>query len=243
MINNIDKNPDVEVLFLFEGKRATPYLSGYRPSHMVYEGYLTSGMHKYYGVTKVEPGGWALGTISFITPEYYPYCLWVGKEIPIQEGARIKGRAIVLRIYNDVLRAKLKSPHSLAVSLWGNKNPEEIMGKKESLPADRGSKCRIHSGMKTHESIKHRVIKKLQLLYGSESLWEFCGNFFLDHVFWDEIYDGTAIPFTKAEDGSTVCFLREVLRIREQCLIWASRQLPAVDLNDPFSELFEGKPI
>lgn len=101
-----NRNPDVEVTFQFNGKRRSPVADGYRPAHAVREDYLTTGVHHYFGVTEVAPDGTARGTITFITPEVYPGCLWVGKRIPIQEGERVVGHATVEKVLNPVLERK-----------------------------------------------------------------------------------------------------------------------------------------
>lgn len=98
--------PDVEVLFEFNGTRKNPAVDGYRPSHLIEDDYLTTGIHHYYEVDLVQPDGSAKGTITFITPEAYPHCLWIGKKINIQEGERIVGYATILDIYNPILRKK-----------------------------------------------------------------------------------------------------------------------------------------
>jgi len=95
--------PDVEVIFEFNGGRRNPSLDGYRPHHLVKAGYLTTGIHHYYDVNAVAPDGTAKGTITFITPEAYPACLWVGKKINIQEGANIVGYATITKIFNPIL--------------------------------------------------------------------------------------------------------------------------------------------
>lgn len=95
--------PDIEVEFEFIGVRTIPVHNGYRPVHLVTDGYLTSGIHQYYGVESVAPNGKAKGTITFITPEAYPHCFWIGKKIPIQEGARIVGYATVKKVLNPTL--------------------------------------------------------------------------------------------------------------------------------------------
>lgn len=101
---------DVEVLFTFlkteEGGRKYPCCSGYRPDHLIKDDYLTTGVHQYKDKIKVLPGESAIGTITFITPEAYPHCLWEGKIINIQEGSRIVGLAKVTKIYNDLLNIK-----------------------------------------------------------------------------------------------------------------------------------------
>lgn len=103
-MNIMNKNPDVEVIFVFNGTRARAMFDGYRPAHLVTDNYLTSGIHHYYDVDAVPPNGTAKGTITFISPEVYPQCLWVGKKINIQEGARIVGYATITNIYNPILR-------------------------------------------------------------------------------------------------------------------------------------------
>ncbi len=100
-----DRPPDVEVIFEFNGTRSKPEYSGYRPAHLVTDTYLTTGIHHYYGVDSVPADGTAKGTITFITPEAYPHCLWIGKKIRIQEGGRIVGYATVTEVYNPLLRA------------------------------------------------------------------------------------------------------------------------------------------
>lgn len=99
----MDRSPDVEVIFEFNGTRLNPANDGYRPAHLVTDNYLTTGIHHYYGVESVPPNGMAKGTITFITPEAYPHCLWLGKKISIQEGERVVGYATVTKIYNSLL--------------------------------------------------------------------------------------------------------------------------------------------
>ncbi len=102
-MTDIVHRSDVEVLFAFNGTRKTGVCDGYRPAHLIKEGYLTTGIHHYDDATEVSPNGCARGTISFLTPEAYPHCLWVGKKIPIQEGERIVGYATILKVLNPIL--------------------------------------------------------------------------------------------------------------------------------------------
>ena len=95
--------PDIEVTFQFNLSRKTPVADGYRPAHLVKDNYLTTGVHHYYDVGKVYPGQMVKGTITFISPEAYPHCLWIGKKINIQEGSKIVGYATVTQIYNSFL--------------------------------------------------------------------------------------------------------------------------------------------
>ena len=92
---------DVEAIISCE--RNTPFYNGYRPSHLIKDDYLTTGVHHYYGKESLCFGESCLGSITFITPEAYPSCLWEGKKITIQEGSRIVGYAIITKIYNETL--------------------------------------------------------------------------------------------------------------------------------------------
>ena len=98
-----DREPDVEVLFEFNHTKTRSVASGYRPAHLIKDDCLTSGEHHYYDVDYVAPGETAKGTITFISPEDYPHCLWVGKKINIQEGAKIVGYATILKVLNPDL--------------------------------------------------------------------------------------------------------------------------------------------
>lgn len=99
------RTPDVEaeISLLADGGRQTPAHSGYRPSHKVRDDYLTTGVHHYIGCDEVLPGQTVRGTITFLTPEVYPHCLWVGRVIDLQEGGRVVGRAQITKIMNAIL--------------------------------------------------------------------------------------------------------------------------------------------
>lgn len=100
----MNRSPDVEAIFEFNGTRITPVADGYRPAHLVTENYLTTGIHHYYGMNSVSPNGKAKGTITFITPYFYPHCLWMGKKINILEGIHVVGYATITKIYNSLLQ-------------------------------------------------------------------------------------------------------------------------------------------
>ena len=99
---------DIEVVFEFIGTRQRSVRNGYRPAHLVKNDYLTTGVHHYYNVCDVPPNGTAIGTITFITPEAYPKCLWIGKKISIQEGAKIVGYETISKIFNPLLDKDVK---------------------------------------------------------------------------------------------------------------------------------------
>ena len=115
----MNRFPDVEVIFEFNGTRKNPANDGYRPVHLVMDDCLTTGIHHYYGVDFIPPNGTAKGTITFISPESYPHCLWIGKKISIQEGARIVGYATITSIYNPLLCLEDQVSNEI-LSLTGN---------------------------------------------------------------------------------------------------------------------------
>ena len=104
------REPDIEAIISTvkteDGGRVHPFFIGYRPDHLIKDDYLTCGVHYYYDKELIPIGESALGTITFLTPEAYPNCLWEGKVINIQEGSRIVGYATVTRIFNEMLRVK-----------------------------------------------------------------------------------------------------------------------------------------
>jgi elongation factor Tu len=99
-----DRVPDVEAEISFNKIKQRAVTNGYRPGHQIKDGYITTGVHKYYYVDVVMPGETVLGTITFITPEVYPNTLWIGKEIGIYEGGRKVGVALITRIFNPILK-------------------------------------------------------------------------------------------------------------------------------------------
>ena len=70
--------------------REKPVYSGYRPAHLIGE-YLTTGIHKYFNTDILKNGETTEGTISFISPEYYPHSLKAGMRLTFQEGCKITG--------------------------------------------------------------------------------------------------------------------------------------------------------
>jgi translation elongation factor EF-Tu-like GTPase len=102
------RDPDIEAKVIFlapsEGGRTSSAFSGYRPNHLVLPDYLTSGHHEYKDTEEVPAGGSAIAEIWFLAPEHYPHCMYVGREIPVQEGARLVAHATVLRVINPNLQ-------------------------------------------------------------------------------------------------------------------------------------------
>ena len=89
---------DVEAVFHFEKDRKL--YEGYRPAHLIKENYLTTGVHHYFNTDETNN---AKGMIAFLSPEYYPHCLWCGKNIDMYEGSRYIGYAEITKIINPLL--------------------------------------------------------------------------------------------------------------------------------------------
>lgn len=102
-LNRVVVYPSVDVRFEFNNQRQTPVRDGYRADHRFDEQHIAIGVHHYQGVSQVSPGESALGTISFVAPENYPHFLYEGKEILIQEGEKIVGRATVIKVNSPIL--------------------------------------------------------------------------------------------------------------------------------------------
>lgn len=94
--------PDVEVIFKFVGDRRDKLYEGYRPAHLIRTDCFTTGVHSYYELEN-DTNKDIKGTITFISPESYPACLWIGKQIAIYEGKNIVGYATITKIFNPIL--------------------------------------------------------------------------------------------------------------------------------------------
>lgn len=90
--------------------RTTPVLSGYRPIHKLYDNYLSSGQHEYPDALSVALGDTAKVRVWLVTPEVYPDCLWVGREIDVMESPqRVVGKLTVTQILNEILLGTAES--------------------------------------------------------------------------------------------------------------------------------------
>lgn len=142
-MNAFQREPDVKVLFEFTYERKNPVISGYRPNHLIKDDYLTCGVHEYFDVEKILPGGQAYGTITFITPEVYPATLWKGKRITIQEGARPVGYATVIEVYNPILcMSELDGAEIIAISELGSYGQIQILDSTDTIEVTYLALCR-----------------------------------------------------------------------------------------------------
>lgn len=105
MVNFIP-DADIKAIIQLNNVRRTPAADGYRPAHRVRQDYLATGIHHYIGTHYLTPGSSCEGTITFLTPEFYPHCLQIGQVLDIQEGERIVGSAKIIEIFNKILEAQ-----------------------------------------------------------------------------------------------------------------------------------------
>lgn len=91
------------------GGRTTPLESGARPLHRVHDNYLSIARHVYPGTGAVSPGDTADVQAWFVTPEIYPNCLWIGRQIDVIEGDKVVGTMTVTKILNEVLAGSAAS--------------------------------------------------------------------------------------------------------------------------------------
>lgn len=101
--HTIQQEADAEAIFEFVGFRKERIFDGYRPAHLVKEGYLTTGLHRYYNLEDKSREA-LIGTITFLSPEEYPFSLWIGKVIEMYEGSQQIGYAVITNILNPLLK-------------------------------------------------------------------------------------------------------------------------------------------
>jgi|GEM_PF-1640613 len=99
----MDLKPDVEARIFLNNRRKNGVINGYRPPHLILDNYLTTGMHEDYSVKELFPGKNAVGTITFLTPEYCPHSLWIGRKVYFYEGIHSTGYIEITKICNPIL--------------------------------------------------------------------------------------------------------------------------------------------
>ncbi len=99
------RKPHIKAKITLYDTRTKVY-TGYRPAHLIKQGYLTTGIQEYIGTDWLYPNNSTEGYITFCSPEAYPHCLAVGQQICMQEGAKVVGMVEVLEIYEKSLERK-----------------------------------------------------------------------------------------------------------------------------------------
>lgn len=125
---------DVEAIFYFLDGRKKVY-EGYRPAHLIREDYLTTGVHHYY---KNDNRKEIRGTITFITPEFYPKSLWIGKILDMYEGGKKIGYAKIINIYNPILKKYTSYLFTATIKWLSSEN-----GCRKKLPPEGTRFCPI----------------------------------------------------------------------------------------------------
>ncbi len=82
---------DAEVLFELTTTRLDGKLkqvfSGYRPEYDIRPNYLTCTHHEFHDQGGAVTGKSVRARIWFLTPEVYPFTLWVGRVLKFSEGS------------------------------------------------------------------------------------------------------------------------------------------------------------
>ncbi len=92
---------DIKAIIENLGVRQHSIFPMYRPHFEIEKDRLTTGLLKFDGEIKV--GETKEVEVEFICPEYYSNSLWVGKKVPVREGAKTVAYATVTAIINPIL--------------------------------------------------------------------------------------------------------------------------------------------
>ena len=76
----MNRTPDVEVIFKFNGTRTNPAVDGYRPAHLITDSYLTTGVHHYYKMNAVHQMAPQQELLHFCHRKYIPIAFGLGKK-------------------------------------------------------------------------------------------------------------------------------------------------------------------
>ncbi|GAA5185310.1 hypothetical protein GCM10025771_41080 [Niveibacterium umoris] len=98
-----DIEGQLQLLHTEHGGKQTAALSGYRPTHRLYDNYYTTGFHEYPDTGQISPGETTRALVWLVTPEVYPSSVWVGRVLPVCEGTRPVGKLTITRVLNPTL--------------------------------------------------------------------------------------------------------------------------------------------
>ena len=98
-----NSQPDLKVLFQFNGKRRYTIADGFCADHLITDGKKIHGKHNYYCSLFISPNGRSNGTITFLKSEKHIPCLRKDDTFPIYDGDDIIGHALVLHVLNPAL--------------------------------------------------------------------------------------------------------------------------------------------
>ena len=105
---------DAEVLFELTAPRLDgsekQVFSGYRPEYDIRPNYLTCTHHDFDDPAGAVTGKPVRARIWFLTPEVYPFTLWIGRVLKVSEGSRIVGRATITKVTNNLLLSLDEGP-------------------------------------------------------------------------------------------------------------------------------------
>jgi len=88
------------------GYRKNNLYEEYRPAHLICKNCLNAGVYSYYKLEN-DVNGKIKGTITFVSSEDYPACLWLGKQITMYEGKNVVGHTTITNIFNPILEKRV----------------------------------------------------------------------------------------------------------------------------------------
>ncbi len=99
-----------DVVALVTNKRASKNAFGnnYRGCCAIKEDYKTSSVFQTLDGKFIEYEEPSRTYINFLSPEVYPYTLWVGRELELYEGERLVGTIVIEEIKNKILDRNAK---------------------------------------------------------------------------------------------------------------------------------------
>lgn len=100
-----DIEAEIEVIPTDCDGRRSPMFSGYRPNHdFGVEGMLNDALHEYPDSGQLNPGAKGRALLWFLCPEHQLNRLYEGMHFTVQEGRRVVGRGVILKVLNETLR-------------------------------------------------------------------------------------------------------------------------------------------
>lgn len=92
---------DIKAIFRYSPGCSRKITSGYRPAVLIKDDYLTTCVLTFSVNADLSEEIEVCGV--FISPEYYPHSLWIGRILESYEGSRLIGYLTVTEIYNPIL--------------------------------------------------------------------------------------------------------------------------------------------
>lgn len=100
--------PDIVALVTNQRVSKNAFGNNYRGCCAIQEDYMTSSIFQTLDGEFIEYEKPSHTYINFLSPEVYPYTLWVGRELELYEGERLVGIMVIEEIKNKILDRNAK---------------------------------------------------------------------------------------------------------------------------------------